>query len=126
MNGRAQSPIPIEYRNFLSRLILRRNVKEQFLIPLRRRPALFEAFMRWYERRMNIDVSQIVIDRPIILTGLPRSGTTILQDVLCTHPNLAYVTNAMNEFPTCFCAAEDLRKRLNLDFKAERYLADSL
>jgi hypothetical protein len=126
MNVRAPSPFQIEYRNFLSRLILRRNAEEQFLIPLRRKPKIFETFMRWYERRLKIDVGGIMIDRPILLIGLPRSGTTILQDVLCTHPSLAYVTNAMNEFPGCFCAAEDLRRRLALDFKAERYLADSL
>jgi hypothetical protein len=121
------SPSPIEYRNLFSRLMLRRSVDEQFLIPLRPMPAIFEYLMKWYERRvLNIDIANIVIDRPIILMGLPRSGTTIVQDVLCTHPDLAYVTNAMNQFPTCFCAAEDLRRRLDLDFKAERYLADSL
>jgi Sulfotransferase family len=120
-------PYPTEYSNFLSRLLLRRSVEEQFLIPLRPLPAAFEAFMKWYERRvLKIDVEHIAIDRPIFLIGLPRSGTTILQDTLCSHPELAYVTNAMNEFPTCFCAAEDLRKRLGLDFKAERYLSDSL
>src|SRR5579871_4357255 len=61
-------PSPIEYRNSLSRLILRRAVDEQFLIPLRRRPAIFEAFMKWYERHvLHIDLSNIVIDRPIFL-----------------------------------------------------------
>ena len=33
-----------------------------------------ERFLKWYERRiLHIDVSAIVIDRPIFLIGLPLS-----------------------------------------------------
>jgi hypothetical protein len=120
-------PPPSIYRNFLSRLILRRSAGEQFLIPLRPKAPIFVAFMNWYEQHiLHVDTSNIIVDRPIFLTGLPRSGTTILQDVLCAHPHLAFVTNAMNEYPACFCAIEALRKRFDLDFKVERYLGDSL
>lgn len=33
------------------------------------------------------------IDRPIFILGSARSGTTILQEVMCSHPDLAFVTD---------------------------------
>jgi len=121
------NPLPMnlhaEYRNLLSQWILKPFVDRQFLVPLRPLPASMERFLKWYERRvLHIDVSAIVIDRPIFLIGLPRSGTTLLQDILCRHPDVAFMTNAMNQFPSCFCGAEALRRRLGLDFRAERYV----
>jgi hypothetical protein len=122
-----QASLRVEYANSISRWILGPHIDRQFLFALQPLPALIERFLQWYERSMlDIDLGNIEIDRPIFLIGLPRSGTTILQDILCTHPDLAYVTNVMNQFPTCFCATEDLRRRLGLDFKGERYLGDSL
>jgi len=112
-----------DYRNLLSRWILKPFVDRQFLIPLHPLPVAVEGFLKWYERRvLDIDVRGIAIDRPIFLIGLPRSGTTLLQDILCTHPDVAFITNVMNQFPSCFCAAEDLRRKLRLDFRAERYV----
>jgi hypothetical protein len=81
----------------------------------------------WDERKiLVIDVSLIQIDRPIFLIGLPRSGTTILQDIICTHPSVAYITNVMQAFQNSVCAAEDLRKRIKLDFDGQRYLGDGV
>jgi hypothetical protein len=81
----------------------------------------------WYERAvLHVDTTGIVIDRPIFLLGVPRSGTSLLQDILCTHPQLAYITNTMHQFRRSFCAAEDLRKRLRLDFRGERYVGDGV
>ena len=112
-----------EYRNLLSRWILKPFVDRQFLVPLHPLPVSVERFLKWVERRvLDIDVRGVAIDRPIFLIGLPRSGTTLLQDILCTHPDVAFITNVMNQFPSCFCAAEALRRRLRLDFRAERYV----
>jgi hypothetical protein len=36
----------------------------------------------------NPEVSNVEIDRPVIIAGLPRSGTTHLVNVLATHPDL--------------------------------------
>jgi hypothetical protein len=117
----------VEYPNTLSRLILKRHSEKQFVIPQEPPPKPVERFMTWYEQKvLNVDTRNIKIDRPIFLTGLPRSGTTILQDIFCAHPRVAYFTNSMHQFPKCFCAVEDLRKRLNLDFRTERYLGDSI
>jgi len=69
---------------------------------------------------------KITIDRPIFLVGLPRSGTTMLQDILCSHPEVGYLTNLMAVYPDAFCAAHVICKRLHIDFKADRFLGDSV
>jgi hypothetical protein len=116
----------VEYRNLRSRLILKRGLEEQMAYPPEP-PKLTERFLKWYERTvLDVDTRHIQIDRPIFLIGLPRSGTTMLQDIICTHPQVAYITNTMHKFRSCFCAAEDLRKRFKIDFRGERFLGDSV
>ncbi len=116
----------IAYPNLLSRLIAGPAFRRQFILPELPDPRL-ERFLRWYERTvLDIDLTPIYIDRPIFLVGLPRSGTSMLQDVICTHPRVAYITNTMHQFRRCFCAAEDLRRRLRLNARGERYLGDSV
>jgi hypothetical protein len=116
----------IEYPNLLSRLILGRHVDRQFAFPLGPRPRLETWFLKWYEKRLGVDTRGIAIDRPIFLVGLPRSGTTMLQDILCSHPDMAYITNLMNECSDALCAAYTLCKRFHLDFKTDRFLVDSV
>jgi hypothetical protein len=117
----------VEYANVLSRVILKPSFERQFILPLEPLPGFIERFLKWYERSvMKVDISDIQVDRPIFLVGVPRSGTTMVQDVLCAHPHVAYFTNAMNQYRNCFCAAEDIRKRLKLGFKGERYLQDGV
>jgi hypothetical protein len=118
---------PVEYANPRSRRVLRDAFELQFVIPMHRPPRLSQAFVDWYgRRRMKVDTSDIQVDRPIFLVGLPRSGTTVLQDIMCAHPDVAYITNAMNSNPRSFWATEALRKRLNLDFTGERFLDDGV
>lgn len=117
----------VEYPNLLSRIVLADSVDAQFPFPLRPRPKLETWFLRWYERhRLRVDTRHIAIDRPIFLVGLPRTGTTMLQDILCSHPQVAYLTNLMPSYPDCFCAAHVLCKRFHINFKADRFLGDSV
>ncbi len=89
--------------------------------------ARLEALLQWYERWvLKPDLRTIKVDRPIFLIGLPRSGTTMLQDLLCTHPEMAYITNTMHQLRKCFCSAEVLRKHLRLDARGERFVGDSV
>ncbi len=116
----------VEYANLLSRILLKRWFDRQFIIP-GLPPKTLERFLRWYEDKiLKIDTNDICIDRPIFMIALPRAGTSMLQNIVCTHPNISYITNTMHLFRTCFCAAEHWRKRLKLDAKGERYLGDSL
>ena len=115
-----------KYRNLQSRLLLRPILRRQSVVPAPP-PAGVERFLKWYERRvLKPDLSGIEVDRPIFLVGLPRSGTSMLQDILCSHPDVAFFTNTMHQFRNCFLAAEDFRRRLRLDFEAERYLGDDV
>lgn len=114
----------VEYPNLLSRLALSRDMDRQFAFPLKPRRRLL---LQWYERHLlGVDTRSITIDRPIFLVGLPRSGTTMLQDILCAHPGVAFITNLMNGCPDSFCAADALCKRLHLELKTDRFLGDSV
>lgn len=116
----------VKFGNWQSRLLLG-SIAHQQPILAGRFPAPIMAFLRWYERVvLRPDIRLHRVDRPIFLLGLPRSGTTMLQDVLCRHPEIAYINNTMNRFPDVFCATDDIRKRLHLNFEIERYLADSV
>ncbi len=112
--------------NFLSWLLARSFFKDQWLFPLRHR-TLAHRWFGWYQtHRMKIRLEGISINRPIFVISLPRSGSTMLQNLLSAHPSMAYFTNMMYAFPYCFCAAEHFRKRLNLDVRGERFLQDSV
>jgi hypothetical protein len=116
----------VEFPNLRSRILLKGVFQRQFLIP-ENPPWLLEAPLRFIERwLLRVDVSDIKVEKPVFLLGLPRSGTTMLQDICCTHPGLAYITNAIHQFQRCFCAAETLRTKLKLDARGQRYLGDSV
>jgi hypothetical protein len=116
----------VVFPNWQSRLLLRGVAQRQPLEPARF-PPLVDRFFQWYERRvLGVDTSAVPLDRPIFLLGTPRSGTTMLQDLLCSHQDVAYVNNTMHRVPTAFCVIDHYRRRLQLDFEAERYLQDSV
>jgi len=121
-----REPLPVKYANWQSRLLLSGHFQRQFIVP-EDPPKLQEAFLTFIERYlMRIDLTGIDIRRPIFVLGLPRSGTTMLQDICCTHPEVAYITNAMHQYPRCVCAVETMRKLLRLNARGERYLRDSI
>lgn len=116
----------VTFANFWSRFFARRVVRNQFPVP-RIPPRRFHFILKWYERLfLNVDLRNIRIERPIFLIGMHRSGTTILQDILCSLPEVGYFTNFMQMSPNRICAAEHLRKLLKLDAKSERYLQDGI
>jgi hypothetical protein len=114
------------YPNLRSRLLLAGLTRNQPVEPFNL-PRPLEAALQWYEQAvLGVDTSDIRLDRPVFLIGLPRSGTTVLQDILCSHPGVAYIDNTMNLFPTTLCAVDHIRRRLGLNFEGERYLGDSI
>jgi hypothetical protein len=133
MSATVEKPKPVqppvtrmEFPNLRSRLFLRGVFQRQFLIP-EKPPRVLEGILRFVENVIiRPNINDIRVDRPVFLLGLPRSGTTMLQDIIGTHPGLAYFTSAMHQFRRCFCAAEMLRTKLGFDAKGERYLGDSV
>ncbi len=116
----------VEYPNLISRIMLRSSFKHQFVIP-EEPPRVAVRMLEWYEKRvMKVDTSGIEIDRPIFMIALPRAGASFLQNIVCAHPDVSYINNTMHLYRTCLCAAERMRKKLNLNAKGERYLGDSV
>ena len=114
--------------NLWSRLFMRRVFEDQWVLPVDdRHTAAIHRFFRWYEKHaMRIRSDGIALDRPVFILSLPRSGSSMLQDLLCALPAAAYITNMMHLFPDCFCAAEFFRRRLKLEVRGERFLQDSV
>ncbi len=115
-----------KFPNWQSRLFLSAIARRQ---PIRAAalPRPVRGFLHWYEKHiLKVDDSKAPPDRPVFLVGMPRSGTTMVQDILCSHPQIAYINNTMYFFPDCFCSIEHYRRMLRLDFESDRYLADSV
>ncbi len=116
----------VEFANLQSRILLKPFFERQFIVPVPP-PKPMEWMLRTLERTiLKPDIGHIEIDRPIFLIGLPRSGTTMLQDIMASHEKMAYISNTLQNFETCFYAAEWVRRLLNLNVTGERYLGDSV
>jgi hypothetical protein len=114
-----------QYLNPGTRLVFKRLFENQFSIPPPV-PWYFKAFLKLYEPLLRVDVSGIKLEKPIFLIGLHRSGTTMLQDLICAHPQVGFITNCMAYTPEHYCAAEQLRKIFKINSEGERMLADSI
>src|SRR5918996_5579648 len=60
-------------------------------------PALFLRLGRWEADWAEEALAAQPIDRPIYVTGLARSGSTILLELLAAHPDVA--THRYKDFP---------------------------
>ncbi len=115
-----------KYSNFLSWLTMRSHFNQQFVVP-ESLPKKDELFFKFYEKfRMKIDISDIKIEKPIFIISLPRTGSSMLQDLLSKHPDLSYITHLMHKYYPYFCAGDHFRKKFNLNVSGERYLKDSV
>ncbi len=116
----------IQYANWLSKLLFAKSFEEQFIIPVPR-SSLEYAILRGIEKIFFGRAYQGQrIDRPIFILGLPRSGTTLLYNLICAHESAAYITNCMNAYPHSPMTIEWMRKFFHLNIKGERFLQDSI
>jgi sulfotransferase family protein len=114
------------YLNPGTRLVFKRLFENQFSIPPPL-PWYFKAIVKLYEcSLLKVDVTDIKSEKPIFLIGLHRSGTTMLQDLVCSHPEVGFINNCMAYSPEHYCAVEQLRKILKMNSEGERILADSV
>jgi hypothetical protein len=113
-----------KYVNLLSRLAMRNGFTYQFAFPilqnrrLARRLALLERLLP--KPRLE------PVTTPILVAGLPRTGSTWLQTLLCAHPDVAYVTHFTHHTAPNFRAANLLARLLRLDASGERFIGDSV
>ena len=65
-----------------------------------------ETFQKDYPK--NITRSSNVSDKPIFIVGMPRSGTTLIEQIIACHPSIAgagelpYLGDILNSFPARF------------------------
>lgn len=115
-----------QYANWWSKLLFKKKFENQFFIPVPSSAIEEMAFKTIEKYKFNFDFDQISIDRPIFIVGLPRSGTSMLYNLLCAHEKAAYITNSINACPESICTIEWLRKKFHLNASGERFLADSI
>jgi hypothetical protein len=115
-----------QYANWWSKLLFKKKFENQFFIPI---PAsmMENKILNFIEKnKFNLDLSHLKIDRPVFIIGLPRSGTTMLYNLLCAHEKAAFITNSINACPESICTIEWLRRKFNLNITGERFLQDSI
>lgn len=116
----------VQYNNRLSRLLFNRVFRDQWVLPLPEGGGL-RRFMRWCERHLpDPDRTTVPIDRPVFIISMPRSGSSMLQDVLAAHRDTAYFTQMMHLFWPEFRGAEQFRRKLSLNVEGERFIGDSV
>ena len=120
------APAP-RYANWWSKLLFKKAFEHQFFNPLPAREHDKRA-LRWLEKFLlrSVKLDEIAIEKPVFIVGLPRSGTTLLFNLLCAHERAAYVTNVINSMPDAPYAIEWARKKFQWDVVGERFLQDSI
>lgn len=117
----------VRYANWWSKVFCGDAFDRQFFIPVPP-PALLrlalEAVEAW--RYPASRLAHLKVERPVFIVGLPRSGTTMLYNLLCAHPEAAYINNSMNVYPRAMVTIDRLRVALRLNIQGERYLKDSV
>ena len=114
----------VEFNNFFSRILLKNNYRYQFTIPIDKSPGLMNLLKFVENRVMNIDLSGIPVDRPIFIISLPRTGSTMLQNIICAHEQVGYFSHTMNNYYPYFAPVDWLREKLDLNLKGERFIGD--
>ncbi|AKJ65112.1 sulfotransferase family protein [Kiritimatiella glycovorans] len=115
----------IHQANIISRLLFGRAFRDQWVLPAG--PGrLFSLLLRSSEFPARMPRESGPPDRPVFLVSLPRAGSSMLQDLLCSHRDAGYFTQMMHAFWPRFCGAEILRRRLGLDIRGERFIGDSV
>ncbi|MCY3791539.1 MAG: sulfotransferase [Gemmatimonadetes bacterium] len=76
--------------------------------------SLITAIPRWLEWALyGLPIARTRITKPsIIILGFPRSGTTLLHNLLAHDPDLGYCSNYQAAIPFCLVGGERLKKKL--------------
>lgn len=121
------SEAQVEYANWWSKVFCNDAFDRQFFIPVPP-PAGVRLALEAVERVLYPPsrMAHLQVEKPVFIIGMPRSGTTMLYNLLCTHEQAAYITNCMNVYPRAMNTIDRLRQALRLNIRGERYLKDSV
>jgi len=117
---------PVKYANFWSRMLFGRAFELQFPIPVPQPEWMKSVLGAWEKKLSPPGLDRLPIEKPIFVVGLPRSGTTLLHYLLCSHERAAFLSNVMNTLPDTILAIERARKLLGLNIWGDRHLKDSI
>jgi hypothetical protein len=53
--------------------------------------------LKWLASCLGLAVNQVSLDRPIFIWGAPRSGTTLLYELIAKHPDVGYPVSNKKE-----------------------------
>ena len=115
----------MEYANLLSKLALGKGFSTHFAFPVVDNARVARLF-KLVERLVPPPWDKPTISRPVFVIGLPRTGSTWLQTLICSHPGLGYFTNWMHNFRDCIRGACAVARWLHLDARGERFIRDSV
>ena len=116
----------VRYANLRSRILLGREFRTQSTEPLRLPAWIDHRLGRFEQWWCGVDAHDVPIDRPIFLIGMPRSGTSMMQDLLCSHPDVASISNAMFRLPSAPILVDTVLRSLNLNAEGDRFIGDSV
>jgi hypothetical protein len=116
----------IKYSNWYTKLLFGKAFQKQHFIQIP--PSFIEKWLihSIEKYKFNKDLSKKTIVKPVFIIGLPRSGTTLLYNLLCAHEKSGFITNSMNAYPEAPCTIEWLRKKFSLNIEGERFFKDSI
>ncbi|MDF1763890.1 MAG: sulfotransferase [Oleibacter sp.] len=116
----------VKFNNILSKILLTDNFKYQFTIPTDKSPRAMKMFDFIERKVIKMDLDAVEIDRPIFIVSLPRTGSTMLQNVMCKQSNIGYFSQLMNNYYPYFAPMDKMQKKFDLNFHGERFIGDSV
>lgn len=114
------------FSNTFSKILLEQKFREQFYVP--KPPSIVEtSVLKIFEKSFSKKGYQdIKIEKPIFIIGVPRSGTSMLYDLLCAHESSTYISNLVAAYSETPLAVSWFQKKFNLNVESERFLGDSV
>ncbi|MBI4806643.1 MAG: sulfotransferase [Desulfovibrio sp.] len=114
-----------QYPNFISKVLLSGGFSSQFAFPIVS-TAFGAKVFELVEKCLPQPENMPEVRAPIFVIGLPRTGSTWLQTLLCSHPDLGYFTHWMHHFRKTIRGAYAVSDFLKLDAWGERFIGDSV
>ncbi len=114
-----------KYSNFIAKLLFKKEFENQFFVP-KPKNIIEKSFFNFFEKNFFKTKQLDNVDNTIFVFGLPRSGTTLLYNLIAYHQECYYITNSINAYPEAPQTVDFLLKKFNLNIEGERFFKDSM